>query len=421
MIVNLNTQIINYIKINMMLYLFIFTSTIYASTQNSYYKSTVEFPIGPDLNISSTENYTNYTSLAQQIADEYQLEPIVCDLASSIFSLDIGKIISCALAIPLNILGQSISAFIRMIVYIVISLIGVSPDICYSMLQTEYSRMYRLVASFYSIAIALIGIFWIFGAKDQAGRIQSKMWMERFIIIVIAEAIGPFIFKIFLDLNDAFIITFLDAEFFGQFIFFISSFIGSFILLWLMAPALIPVLFPVSILLILSILFAIIVLILRGFLVGVFYILFPLTIFLYLIPFTSGIGRKMLVTTLGLIFVGAANALILRLSVAIAFSSMFSGVLALLLPAFYFTLICLLIVIVDLYLIFMLPTSLIPGVGTVADLGIQIAIPGVGRAFAPVIGRAVKQLSYIRQVDHAVGRFAVDTSKKFSRTKRRIK
>jgi len=398
MIVNLNTQIINYIKINMMLYLFIFTSTIYASTQNSYYKSTVEFPIGPDLNISSTENYTNYTSLAQQIADEYQLEPIVCDLASSIFSLDIGKIISCALAIPLNILGQSISAFIRMIVYIVISLIGVSPDICYSMLQTEYSRMYRLVASFYSIAIALIGIFWIFGAKDQAGRIQSKMWMERFIIIVIAEAIGPFIFKIFLDLNDAFIITFLDAEFFGQFIFFISSFI--------------PVLFPVSILLILSILFAIIVLILRGFLVGVFYILFPLTIFLYLIPFTSGIGRKMLVTTLGLIFVGAANALILRLSVAIAFSSMFSGVLALLLPAFYFTLICLLIVIVDLYLIFMLPTSLIPGVGTVADLGIQIA---------PVIGRAVKQLSYIRQVDHAVGRFAVDTSKKFSRTKRRIK
>jgi len=101
-----------------------------------------------------------------------------------------------------SILGtifKLIADAINWLINTIMSILLYTPDI--SLSKGDYDRILKIVQSLYALSIAGLGLYWIWGAKDVEGRMKAKIWSERLIALVIVEAAGFFLFGMALKLN----------------------------------------------------------------------------------------------------------------------------------------------------------------------------------------------------------------------------
>lgn len=199
----------------------------------------------------------------------------------------------------------------------------------------EYNKVYSLVASFYSIALVLVGLYWIFGATSTSKRIQAKEYTELLFLLVLAESVAPYLFQLAVDLSISLTKVFLNEE--------VMEALNSQIFGGSGAAALIAALLKdpfgiiiaaASIILIILLLFLVL---LRNIMVAVTFIVFPITIFLYVIPFTKQLGASILKYTLTIIFSSFIIGLIIYTAVVVK-SAVLGPFLGFLFSGIYFAL-----------------------------------------------------------------------------------
>jgi len=223
----------------------------------------------------------------------------VCD-QSGIFS---DKVFAC---IPVTIIGSvfgAIQSLFNALASLIESLFTMPFNI-HCIAYDKYLASKDLISGLYSLLIALVGIYWVFGAHDQQGRITAKFWTERLIVIILAQAMGAMLFETALDLNRYITSSFLDASIVKSMLTVTpdggaGGAVSTLMLLLIMIGN--AGSFTLTLL----------TLIARIVLLVIMYILFPFILFLYLLPATKQIGRVALVMTLLVIFLGSLDAFML--------------------------------------------------------------------------------------------------------------
>lgn len=238
---------------------------------------------------------TSICSYNSSVCEETKTESAI-----SLLTAGIAIFIKGAVGIFASLVALLLNIILMFLVNVFFMLISYFPDLSSSQILCEYNKVYSLVASFYSIALVIVGLYWIFGATSSSKRVQAKEYTELLFFLVLAESVSPFLFQLLVELSISLTKVFLNQE--------IMDAMSAQILGGSGAAALIQALLNdpfgllVAIASIILIILLIFVVLFRNIMVVITYIIFPITIFLYLIPFTRRIGEAILKYTLLLIF-----------------------------------------------------------------------------------------------------------------------
>lgn len=184
----------------------------------------------------------------------------------------------------------------KWLVNVALSLITYSPDI--SRLKPRYDSMMKVAQSVFSVLIAALGIYWIAGAKDIEGRIKAKAWSERLFTLILLEAVGFFLFKMALGLNNYIA---------GQAI----ATIGGDLFSFGNATASASVMLIVALAAGAAAALTVLTLVVRIVLIAILLVFFPFTMLLYMTPATRKWGSVALNLTMAVIFLGALDTIVL--------------------------------------------------------------------------------------------------------------
>ena len=248
--------------------------------------------------VCSTINYGNGTVGINQSDPNCQNTMAYAQLSCSnisIFSEPL-RFFSCGLDMGMNTLVGGASNDLTYVVNVIFGIMFQSLDI--TALQPQYNAMETVAMSALSILVALLGLYWIAGARSIEGRMNAKIWSERLIALIIMEAVGFFLFKLALGLNDYIagsVTSQLSAQTFG----FTSTTLS------------ITTMIVVLVVGWTSVLLTVLTLVVRLILLGVLAVLFPFTILLYMTPPTKRWGSVALNLTLAMIFLGALDSIVL--------------------------------------------------------------------------------------------------------------
>lgn len=195
-----------------------------------------------------------------------------------------------------NVISGIVKAFTKIFFWFIASF----PNLSTPSIACEYNKVYSLVASLYSLAIAVVGLYWVFGATDTSKRIQAKEYTELLFFIIIAETVAPYLFNILVDLSLSLTTIFLNEDTIGKFLgtIVVGILSGAAIIVMTWGPT------TPFLLLILLIMFILTLLLLfvRNLLIAIMYVLLPFSIFLYFFPLTRRVGANLLRYTVTLIF-----------------------------------------------------------------------------------------------------------------------
>ena len=205
--------------------------------------------------------------------------------------IDFSPLVSLIMDTVLKTLGDAMN----WVTSALFSLLFSTPDI--NPAKGFYDNVLMVAQSLYSLLIAALGLYWIWGARSVEGRIRAKEWSEKLFALILLEAAGFFIFSLALGLNNN---------------------IASAVLQWtnpsggvpeLVATTAVAIIIRIFMLPLLFV--TLLTLILRQILIFVMLVLFPFSLMLYMIPMTKQWGLMAVNMTALVIFMGAIDALII--------------------------------------------------------------------------------------------------------------
>lgn len=252
-----------------------------------------------------------------------------------------------------------------------------------------YEKSRTIVTSLYSLIIAIVGLYWVFGARSSEGRVAAKIWTERLILAILLQAAGRPIFALALDLNQGITGEFThaamgvpnadgayDNNLFIQAVKITANIEASkeYIVMLLMGC--------------MSYISALISLVIRYAIIGIAYITFPFILLLYMLPFTRPLGQKALTFAAIAIFLGAFDAMILYAGNTFITALTAEGVDLFIRAAFLFVFMAL-IGAVNIYILVVIPIMQLPLVSEAAKAAVKVvasavATPAAGAAMAAV-------------------------------------
>ena len=252
-----------------------------------------------------------------------------------------------------------------------------------------YEKSRTIVTSLYSLIIAIVGLYWVFGARSSGGRVAAKVWTERLILAILLQAAGRPIFALALDLNQGITDEFTHAamgvpdangaysnDFLSQAAGIITNIEASeeYILMLVVGC--------------LSYTSALIALVIRYAIIGIAYITFPFILLLYMLPFTRPLGQKALMFAAIAIFLGAFDAMILYAGNTFITALTAQGV-DLFIEAIFLFVFMTLIGVVNIYILVVAPIMQLPLVSEVAKTAVKVVTsatmtPAAGAAAAAV-------------------------------------
>lgn len=194
-----------------------------------------------------------------------------------------------------NTVFTGISDATKWLLNTIISILLYTPDV--SAAKADYDSVLRIVQSLYSLLIAGMGLYWVWGARSVEGRMQAKEWSERLISLVLLEAVGFFVFGMALKLN-GYITSSVLSEVQDSMSGILST-AGVVIAVLVVYALMLPVLT-----------ITVITLVVRQLLIFSVLMIFPFTLMLYMVPATRQWGSLALNVTLTVIFAGAVDAII---------------------------------------------------------------------------------------------------------------
>lgn len=207
-----------------------------------------------------------------------------------------------------NAIGFIVSKLIQPMMKIVLKpvmgtffhLFAIFPNLQTYDLKCNYNKMYSLAASLYSLALVIIGLYWVFGATNTNVRTQAKEYTELFILLILAETVAPHLFQLLIDLSLSLTAKFLEKPL-SDITPIVEELINAFVeigafVFFLPAAAILFTALAALILL------TAVLIILRNMMISIMFILLPLTVFFYLIPLTRRIGSGLLKYTIALVF-----------------------------------------------------------------------------------------------------------------------
>ena len=210
--------------------------------------------------------------------------------------MDGSRLALCTVAYVVHTILSYLAGGLKWFLDSVLSLMLKSLDV--TMLKPNYDAMRNVAMSALSVLIALLGLYWIAGARSIEGRINAKIWGERLIALIILESVGFFLLKLALGLNDYIVggvSTHLTSEMFA----FGTGDVSAVVMV-------IAVIYGYT-----SVLLTFATLIVRQVLLGALVVCFPFTLILYLTPPTKKWGSVALNLTLAVVFLGALDAILL--------------------------------------------------------------------------------------------------------------
>jgi len=163
---------------------------------------------------------------------------------------------------------------------------------------SPYNQVMALLESLYTVALMGVGFYYLIQAPDVEGRIRAKQWLKDVFFMILLLTFSFYLFDALLSLD-----SYLTTSLFNSSMSSIFSTNISFV-------SLIFALIMVS-----SILFAAIItfftLLIRYLLIPFLLLLFPVSIFLYFMPFGRQWGSSFLKATVLIVFMSAIDALFL--------------------------------------------------------------------------------------------------------------
>ena len=279
---------------------------------------------------------------------------------SSVSPFDFGKILSCGMYSAFSEAVIAGVGALQWFVNIILSLMLHSLDI--NALKPNYNAVRTAAMSALSVLIALLGLYWIWGARTMEGRMNAKIWSEQLIALIILESVGFFLIKMAVGLDD-YIVTRVSSQLTGE-MFNIETSGTSLI-----------VLAAVILWGGISVVTTLITFIVRQMLLGALVVCFPFTLMLYLTPPTNKWGSVALNLTLAVIFLGAVNALALYGGSAAANMVGLFEINEILRPMVMYSILGL-VGVLDIYILLMVP-------GLSRGVGATTIVHNVVSGFAP--------------------------------------
>ena len=285
--------------------------------------------------------------------------------------MDGARLVICGLAYVVHTVLSYLAGGLSWFLDSILSLMLKSLDV--TMLKSNYDAMRNVALSALSVLIALLGLYWIAGARNIEGRITAKVWSERLIALIILESVGFFLLKLALGLND-YIVGSVSTQLTSEMFAFGVGNVSAVVML-------VAVIYGYT-----TVLLTFVTLIVRQILLGALTVCFPFTLILYLTPPTKKWGSVALNLTLAVVFLGALDAILLYGGSAAVNMVGLAVLGSILSPLVFFTMLGLLGAI-NIYVLLMVP-GLSGGVGamTIVSGFANAGMRGIGNSFANLSG-----------------------------------
>jgi len=185
------------------------------------------------------------------------------------------------------------------------TLIAATPDLHW--FCTPYNNIMSIIESLYSLAFIALGFYYVFRSTDIEGRLAAKEWLKNLVMMIAILSFSFELFDILVSLNSYLTLSFLQyasQDVFSPSIAFTSLVFAFFVLstssfiVWL----------------------AFMTILAHYLLTPFLLLLFPISIFLYFMPFTKEWGTVFLKLIVSVVFMSAIDALLI-MSLSILFSS----------------------------------------------------------------------------------------------------
>lgn len=210
---------------------------------------------------------------------------------------DYGQVVIAFINGILDLLGNALNWLMGTI----FSALFYAPDITPA--KGMYDNILKLAQSLYSLLIAALGLYWIWGARGFDGRVKAKAWTEKLFVLMLVQSVGFPLFGLGVGLNNevvGYVSSLSDPGYFPVEAIAVA------------ALALVVRLFMLPLLFL-----TLLTLILRQLMVFVMLVFFPFTLMLYMTPATNKWGSFAISLTAVVIFMGAIDAIILYASAAL--------------------------------------------------------------------------------------------------------
>lgn len=161
-----------------------------------------------------------------------------------------------------------------------------------------YSRVMGLLESLYTIALMGVGAYYIASSNDPEKRANAKLWLEKVFFMIILLGFSFDIFKMILEFNQYITNSFYDQTFVN--LFNIQTSFSSLIFA-----------FAISSQFIFSATLTFFTLLVRYLMIPFLFLLFPIAIFLYFLPFTKYWGSFLLKFILLIVFMTSIDSVLI--------------------------------------------------------------------------------------------------------------
>jgi len=183
--------------------------------------------------------------------------------------------------------------------------IAAAPDLHW--FCTPYNNVMAIIESLYTLAFMGLGLFYIFRSTDVEGRLAAKEWLKNIFFMILALSFSFQIFGIMISVNSYLTTSFLSYA--TQDVFNPSTAFGSLIFAFIILMTAVFVL-----------LLAFLTLLARYLLISFLLLLFPISIFLYFIPFTKEWGSTFMRLIVSVVFMTSLDALLV-MALSLLFST----------------------------------------------------------------------------------------------------
>ena len=200
----------------------------------------------------------------------------------------------CMIDSLLSTVSSGLSQTVNQLIPSTLSLIGASPSL--SWFCGPYNNVMAVIESLYSLAFMGTGLYFILASVDVDGRLKAKDWMKNLFLMVLFLSVSFPLFQLMLSLNSSITSSFIT-----------QSTKGLFVLPAMAGSAIFAIVILSSGIFLLMLTFG--TLLGRYLLIPFLFLFFPVSIFLYFVPFTKEWGETFLRLIISVVFMSSIDAL----------------------------------------------------------------------------------------------------------------